>query len=231
MLKYIFFTVIFFIATSAIAQDKVHIGGYKDVKGKILEYHRDSLIVYIDKKGVTRKIYPPKMKKVKDVVIKGNYMPERNWYISANAGLSFSSYVANPDLRLQGAWRINQFFYPGVGVGIDYYDEYDLIPVYANIYGFSNGTANATYYNLKIGPTFAAEKSDFEWGENEEVNAGLSWEAGFGKRFYTQDLFIEVGLAYKQQIATREWFNEWSQTSSQFKTTFRRVSVRVGFGF
>lgn len=143
-----------------------------------------------------------------------------------NFNTNYSS-VSNPTLSLFNGYAVHRLFAMGVTVGADFYNDVLVTPLAIGLRGTFFNSKVSPYYSLDTGYGFTMLseessnlKNDGGWMFNPGI--GLKVKAGNNTAFL-------VHTGYKMQRVETE-INQWGATVHQ-KTTFKRLSLRIGFEF
>ena len=109
-----------FLQFQCFCQDIIFVKGDRKVKGKIISYDRDSLLVYEDKRGNRFEVHKEEISLIRELIVRGRSLPVKKQYTLLQTGLAFGSLdgiYANPEFRLSSGRKINPYLQPGIGIG------------------------------------------------------------------------------------------------------------------
>ena len=128
--------------------------------------------------------------------------------------------------------RINQWIGVGGGLAIEDFEFNDagqILPIFAEMRGFSSTKNISPYYNVRLGYGFALKNEKYNI---IETNGGIMFSPEIGFRFGGRDVqfFMGAGLRFQNASYTREipWLEEGTETE---KVTYKRINLRFGIQF
>ncbi len=158
---------------------------------------------------------------------------EKGWYHNTSLFLHTSWSGAGAGFHHVMGYRFSRLFSIGLGTGLETYDFFenrDIIPVYAEARGFLLAKRITPYYALKTGYGFALKNENFRI---IEARGGFHFSPEAGVRFGAGAVSYYLGLEYKLQNATfvsDGW--DWSGgTRITDKISYRRFELRTGLLF
>jgi len=156
---------------------------------------------------------------------------EHGLYQSFSAFLNFSD-PGGAGLHYSIGHRFSRMLGVGAGLGIesnDFFNDRDLVPVFAEARGYFMPEKISPYYALKIGYGFALKH---DYSDEIEAKGGLYFAPEIGVRFGGRAVNYYLGMEYKIQNATYVnnfgWGGEGTFTD---KITYRRLEMRTGLVF
>jgi hypothetical protein len=142
-------------------------------------------------------------------------------YYSGSAGFSFHN--------ISGIY-FNHWFAAGVGIGIDNFgNDYPISPVYLRLEGNLLKSSITPFYFIDGGIGIPWQKKRNEYST---VTGGFGGNAGFGLKFHTASaLSWHFSVGYKYQRKKEYIYYPWNGNSQTSKTTYQRLSLRIGMSF
>ena len=156
---------------------------------------------------------------------------EHGLYQSFSAFLNFSD-PGGAGLQYSIGHRFNRLLGVGGGLGIesnDFFNDRDLVPVFAEARGYFMPEKISPYYALKIGYGFALKH---DYSDEIEAKGGLYFSPEVGVRFGGRAVNFYLGMEYKIQNATYVNSFFWgADGTTTDKLTYRRLEMRTGLVF
>ncbi len=158
---------------------------------------------------------------------------EKGMYHTFSAFLNVSE-QGGAGLHYSIGHRFNRLLGIGLGSGmetLDFWNDRDIIPIYAEARGYFLAQKITPYYAVKIGYGIAVRKPD---SGIIDATGGFHFSPELGVRFGAGDVSFYTGLEYKLQNATyvnNRW--PWDSMSGTVtdKVSFRRLELRTGLTF
>lgn len=219
------------IAFSVLSQDVIYIEGLSSKKVEVLVYVKDSLLVYRDKSGIDHRIEAQHMHKVQAISMKHPDLVPQQTYFQLQLGLALGSDVGgnlygNGEFRAAVNTRIFGLLQPGIGVGLDSYSNFKVIPIYLSAFGVSSDRVNAFFYNARIGFGNSIKSSN-ETGF-DKIRGDYFSELEIGRRIKMPTNFITYSLGYKVQSIKKT--NEFGRFTSTTTQQSKRITIKIGVG-
>jgi hypothetical protein len=136
----------------------------------------------------------------------------------------FSTHMVN-------GYKINSRFYPGLGIGIEFYEQ-AVVPLFADVsYHFSRNVLSP-FVRGSVGYSMPVEDPPENWGMHTNNNGGLMYAAGLGTLIRLNGHnAISLSLVYRFQslksVITQDWTDEVMNLNKQYN----RIAFRIGFLF
>lgn len=119
------------------------------------------------------------------------------------------------------------YFGAGIGLGLDSYDDFTMLPIFLEIRGNFNESKVMAYYFLQTG--YSASWLNDGMGQSfveEDIDSGWMINPGVGLRIDLGKSDIIFSMGYKHQKTTLTSEFEWGETSIE-----KRDINRMTFGF
>ena len=135
----------------------------------------------------------------------------------------------NTSLLLKGivGYTPVNYFGAGLGVGLDSYDDFSMMPIFVDIRGNIIEANAMPFYFVQTGYSagWLSDNGDQPWVE-EDINAQWMFTSGLGVRFDLgkSDIILSMGYKYQKAKITQEF--EWEETVVE-----KRDINRITFGF
>lgn len=212
----------------------VKVEGRGKFRGEILEYHRDSLLIIKTFEGVVENIYLNSSMGV-DFLVGSRREPStvdlKKLKIQVQLGpaMGFSyERIGLGEIRINPSWNLHHAAQPGIGVGMDIFEGFNLFHYYAALYGSPKGSLKPLFYNLRMGI------ADVSFISNERIINNLKpfYEFDLGLRSLGKDKVIflySLGMKWEQYTDTRiNWWNLGERTTIH---KMQMVTFRIGIIF
>jgi hypothetical protein len=244
LLYLLFFVVGFSLMAQEQMEDVVYLKNGSIIRGEILKLDTE-VSVKIQLYGGSIFVYP--MDEVEKITKEPSYMVKKrkqtiikkkgyfnttetginlgsgrnSYYYSGSSGFSFHN--------INGIY-FNHWFAAGIGVGIDIFGgDYPISPVYLRLQGNFLESAITPFYFVDGGYGIPWQKSR---NENTTISGGFSGNLGFGIKFHTASaLSWHFSVGYKYQRKKEYVYYPWNGDSQTTKTTYQRLSLRIGMSF
>jgi hypothetical protein len=127
-------------------------------------------------------------------------------------------------LQTVNGYKVNQWFFAGVGVGIDLYAVQTFVPVFASLRGdFARTGARISFYFIDAGYGFNATANDVA---GQRFEGGALGAAGLGLKILFQGntgFLLSLGYRFQQTAVVT--------APGRQNETINRVALRAGFTF
>lgn len=138
------------------------------------------------------------------------------------------------DLSFFNGYRFRRVLQVGGGVGMSFYGEGPLLPIYAELRGDLLPHQMTPHYFARAGYAVALYRPD-SFDENgiqqpSQARGGFMLEGGGGLKLYTRgSVGWFLGMGYRVQLAD-ESFQNWGRQVDQ-RLNYRRINVQVALMF
>jgi hypothetical protein len=143
---------------------------------------------------------------------------------------SQSSYRSKFTAETVTGIKLNNYIWPGIGIGYDQYPEVSTLPFFMSLRGDLMKSWFTPFYFLDLGsaPVLGEESTDFIF---QEAKGGLMYHIGGGFKVYSDSrLNIILAGGFKSQNVkfTRQIGGDQQEVINR---TYRNFSFRIGVGF
>lgn len=120
------------------------------------------------------------------------------------------------------------YFGAGMGLGIDNYGDFTVMPVFAEVRGSLMDAAVTPFYYIQAGYSAAwmNESNINNFNVEEDIDARFMFNPGMGIRINMRKTDLVVSVGYKRQNAEITRVFEWGE-----RTVEQRELNRITFGF
>ena len=170
---------------------------------------------------------------------KGDYKYKESGYFNETGfallfGREANNFYNNSSISVEfhtvNGYQLNKYLRAGVGIGVDYYSNYDFVlsPVYLNIGGDLLKNPVTPFYSIIGGYSFSWD-SDIP---NYEQDGGRLYGATVGVKFNSRSAAsYKIGIGYRNQKATINQQDWWGTGMYQTTYNFRRVALGLEVTF
>ncbi len=166
------------------------------------------------------------------------YMPGleiKQFYHDLKLGALFGDEYVNVSAQTINGYQFNQFLGAGVGAGVNNFENYTTLPLYASLKGYIMDKKVSPFYYGDIGYGFA-------WGRNtnsdyyrlDNVQGGLYWQIGIGYQinFYQSAMVFSIGYM-NQKVSGDYTYENWGLSDLEISEDriLRPITFSVGFSF
>lgn len=230
MKKSVLAFLILVLANLVTAQDVIILKGERPKKGEIIYYSKDSILVYENKFGTLDTLAESELYDLKEISILKNDLSKKQFFGQIQSGLAFSQLddgiYAHGEFRLAVSSKFYRLLQPGVGIGFDFYENYNMLPVYLSFFGVLSDKEKTFYYNARVG--FAQEVKGKNSQDFQGLSGGVFSEWELGRRIYKQKYFFMWGIGLKAQHSSTKNEN-WGIITTEDRIS-RRLTLRIGIG-
>jgi sRNA-binding regulator protein Hfq len=241
-LKYVFLFIICLISFSAFSQSKrmedvVYMKNGSIIRGVIVEFSKD----YVKIETVGRNLFVFNSEEIEKIQKENN--PRRFLYresgffnnteigwVTANR-LSYQPGIANFGIQTVNGYKINRWVGAGVGIGLQRYEYFNIVPVFASLQSgdFFHSRITPYYYvNTGYGFGFGEKHS-----QSEVIRGGFMFNPGIGLKINSRESAFLMSFGYSVQKAYHKYesFGTWNPTVVEQNLSLNRISIRFGMSF
>ncbi len=134
-------------------------------------------------------------------------------------------------LQMVNGYRFRNRLYPGLGTGIEFYQQ-AYVPLFADISYFFRLRFLSTFIRGSFGYAVPLEDPEESWGLSIDNHGGFMCTLGLGTTVrISRDNALAISLAYRFQSHRSVQTTDWNNERSTFNTQYNRIAVRIGFVF
>jgi len=133
-------------------------------------------------------------------------------------------------LEMVNGYRFHRLLAAGAGIGVNFYQESHLIPLYAELRGELLNQQLTPFYVVQAGyglPLSGQIKDEQAWGPNAQADGGWMYGAGLGLAVHTAKVSWLFGMGIRLQQNRTHYF-DWAGTSISDQLTHRRLGLQIG---
>jgi len=133
--------------------------------------------------------------------------------------------------QMVNGYKINSRFYPGIGIGIEFYEQ-TVVPLFADISCHLGRNVLSPYIRGSIGYSVPVEDPPETWGVSTNNHGGYMYAVGLGTliRLNGQNS-LSLSLAYRFQSLKSVITQDWSEEVLNLNKQYNRIAFRIGFVF
>lgn len=234
-------------------EDVVYLKNGSVIRGQILEYQPEgnikveiqggSILVY--KTSDVLKVQKEPMKNPPPQYYSKDALKEKNPPILKTKGMyhfigggnlfgvnDWGSPSVGLSLTYTGGYQVNNYLAVGAGIGFKtLFNQYNFVPVFADIRGYLFKKPTSIYYNLELGYNIALKTQSWEWNSTQKAEGGIYARPAIGVRVGSRkrtNFLFDIGLTI---MGARYVYEDWNGNPVIEKRTFYRPSIRCGILF
>jgi hypothetical protein len=133
--------------------------------------------------------------------------------------------------QMVNGYRINSRFYPGIGLGLEFYEQ-AVLPLFADLTCVLGRNALAPFVRGSAGYAFPLEDPPETWGVRTNNKGGGLYGAGIGTfiRLNGHNA-LAISLEYRFQSLKSTTTQDWNDEVLNLEKQYNRMALRVGFLF
>lgn len=133
--------------------------------------------------------------------------------------------------QMVNGYKIHSKFYPGIGIGIEFYEQ-AVVPLFADMsYHFSRNVLSP-FVRGSIGYSVPVEDPPEVWGVSQHNNGGYMYAAGLGTFIRLNGHnSLSISLIYRFQSLRSVITQDWSDEVLNLNKQYNRIGFRIGFVF
>ena len=144
---------------------------------------------------------------------------------------NFDQTTTSFSIQTVNGYRLFNRFDAGLGIGVDFYDQFTTMPLFLNALVDLTRTRVIPYYFGSAGYSMAWQNSKSQ-GQFNRVKGGLTWGAGMGIKIPVDGIAILVKAGYREQrVSTRTGNIEEFGFETEQKRKMRRFELSTGITF
>ena len=134
-------------------------------------------------------------------------------------------------VQMVNGYQINRRFYPGFGMGIEFYEQ-SVVPLFADLSYRFGRQAFSPFVRGSIGYSLPFEDPPDAWGIRTHNRGGQMYAAGLGTfiRLNGHNA-LSISLVYRFQSLKSVTTQDWSDEVLKLEKQYNRMAFRVGFVF
>lgn len=230
-------------------EDVLYLKNGSIIRGDILEYEPEgnikieiqggSLLVYktseIIKVQKEPRKTPPQYYYIKEK--KPRILKTKGMYHFIGGGNLFGvNEWGGPSIGLSlsylGGYQINNYLAVGAGLSfITLFNQYNFVPIFADIRGYLLKKPTSIYYSLGVGYNLALKGRSWEWNQTVKAEGGIYFRPAIGIRAGSRkrtNFVIDIGFNI---MSAKYTYEDWNGNPVLEKRTFYRPSIRCGVLF
>jgi hypothetical protein len=134
-------------------------------------------------------------------------------------------------VQMVNGYQISHRFYPGLGVGIGFYEQ-AVLPLYADLSLQLGRQVISPFVRGSIGYALPVEDPPEAWGVRTKNRGGQMYAAGIGTfiRLNSHNS-LSFSLVYRFQSLKSVTTQDWSDDVLNLDKQYNRIALRIGFVF
>jgi hypothetical protein len=133
--------------------------------------------------------------------------------------------------QMVNGYKIDSRFYPGFGIGIEFYEQ-AVVPLFADMsYHFSRNVLSP-FVRGSVGYSLPVEDPPETWGVSTNNNGGYMYALGLGTFIRLNGHnSLSISLVYRFQSLKSVITQDWSDEVMNLNKQYNRIAFRIGFVF
>lgn len=133
--------------------------------------------------------------------------------------------------QMVNGYKINSRFYPGFGIGIEFYEQ-AVVPLFADISYHFGRNVLSPFIRGSMGYSIPVEDPPETWGVITNNNGGYMYALGFGTfvRLNSHNS-LSISLVYRFQSLKSVITQDWTDEVLNLNRQYNRIAFRIGFVF
>jgi len=133
--------------------------------------------------------------------------------------------------QMVNGYKAGRRYYPGIGVGIEFYEQ-AVIPFFADFtYAFLNQGVTP-FLRGSFGYSIPLEDPPEQWGASTKNQGGILYSAGIGTSIPTgQTSSLVISILYRFQSLKSVYTEQWNDDELRLEKQYNRIALRIGFLF
>ncbi len=134
-------------------------------------------------------------------------------------------------VQMVNGYKIDRKYFPGIGIGIEFY-EYAVVPVSADFSYYFSSRQLSPFLRGSFGYSIPIEDPPEQWGSHTDTRGGILYTAGIGTSIRTgTSSALVLSLLYRFQSLRSINTVYWNDDMMNIEKQYNRISFRVGFMF
>ena len=134
-------------------------------------------------------------------------------------------------VQMVNGYKIQNRFYPGIGIGIEFYEQ-AVVPVFADISYHFGRNSFSPFIRGSFGYAIPLENPPDIWGVRTDNKGGYMYAAGLGTSIrINQHNSLSISLIYQFQSLKSVITQEWNEEVLNLNKQYNRIAFRIGFVF
>jgi hypothetical protein len=133
--------------------------------------------------------------------------------------------------QMINGYKINSRFYPGLGIGIELYEQ-AVVPLFADMSYHFGRNVISPFIRGSIGYSIPVEDPPENWGVHTNYNGGYMYAAGMGTFIRLNGHnSLSISLVYRFQSLKSVITQDWNDEVLNLNKQYNRIAFRIGFVF
>ena len=134
-------------------------------------------------------------------------------------------------VQMVNGYKINNRIYPGLGTGLEFFDQ-AFLPLYADVSYYFLNRSVSPFIRGSFGYTLPLEDPIEDRGTNIDSQGGCMVAMGVGTSVrISQNNALNISLIYRFQNLRSVQTQEWNPEKITLDTQYNRIAIRIGFLF
>lgn len=159
----------------------------------------------------------------------------KRFFHDVKLGGLFGDEYVNVSFQTVNGYQFNKFLGVGLGAGVNNFEYYTTVPVYASVKGFLMDKKISPFYFGDIGYGFAWDRdNNQDVMALENVHGGIYWQVGVGYQINFSSSAMAFYLGYlNQKVGADYAYYNWGvgNVDVSEERTLRPITFSVGFTF
>jgi len=130
--------------------------------------------------------------------------PSKKFYHVLEAGVLIGNdfrdeTLANQTLQTVNGYRIFDFLQTGIGVGVDWYDNFIVMPLFLDITAELTKTRVVPFYSGQVGYGFGWKRKNADLSNVSSIKGGFTYRVEAGIAVAINEFSLLFSLGYRQQ--------------------------------
>jgi hypothetical protein len=133
--------------------------------------------------------------------------------------------------QMVNGYKINSRFYPGFGIGIEFYEQ-AVVPLFADVSYHFGRNVLSPFIRGSMGYSIPVEDPPETWGMSTNNNGGYMYALGLGTfvRLNGHNS-LTISLVYRFQSLRSVITQDWTDEVLNLNRQYNRIAFRIGFVF
>ena len=133
--------------------------------------------------------------------------------------------------QMVNGYKINSRLYPGLGIGIEFYEQ-AVVPLFADMSYHFGRNVLSPFIRASIGYSLPVEDPPETWGVSTNNNGGYMYATGLGTFIRLNGHnSLSISLVYRFQSLRSVITQDWSDEVLNLNKQYNRIAFRIGFVF